>query len=78
LHAGSQYCEELGKQDNCQVAVTLSLACDKASLHIAFQLYFPESWAIAIGSAAKRLTFPMRKASDERRQVARIAKLERC
>ena len=40
-----QYCGELGKQDNCQVAVTLSVASDQASLPIAFQLYLPESWA---------------------------------
>ena len=40
-----QYCGQLGKQDNCQVAVTLSVASDQASLPIAFQLYLPESWA---------------------------------
>ena len=40
-----QYCGELGKQDNCQVAVTLSVASDHASLPIALQLYLPEVWA---------------------------------
>lgn len=40
-----QYCGELGKQDNCQVAVTLSVASDHASLPIALRLYLPESWA---------------------------------
>jgi SRSO17 transposase len=40
-----QYCGEIGKQDNCQVAVTLSVASDHASLPIAFQLYLPEPWA---------------------------------
>jgi SRSO17 transposase len=40
-----QYCGELGKQDNCQVAVTLSLASDHASLPIALRLYLPEVWA---------------------------------
>src|SRR5215213_1283914 len=40
-----QYCGQLGKPDNCQVAVTLSLANDHASLPIAFQLYLPEEWA---------------------------------
>jgi SRSO17 transposase len=40
-----QYCGELGKQDNCQVAVTLSVANDQASLPIAFHLYLPEAWA---------------------------------
>ncbi|ESY48098.1 hypothetical protein X745_28700 [Mesorhizobium sp. LNJC374B00] len=40
-----QYCGQLGKQDNCQVAVSLSVATDKASLPVAYQLYLPESWA---------------------------------
>lgn len=40
-----QYCGQLGKPDNCQVAVSLSLANDSASLPIAFQLYLPEEWA---------------------------------
>src|SRR3954451_9298328 len=40
-----QYCGELGKQDNCQVAVSLSVANDHASLPIAYQLYLPEGWA---------------------------------
>src|SRR5689334_16086810 len=40
-----QYCGELGKQDNCQVAVTLSLANRHASLPIAYRLYLPEDWA---------------------------------
>ena len=40
-----QYCGLLGKQDNCQVAVTLSLANHDASLPIAYQLYLPEDWA---------------------------------
>lgn len=40
-----QYCGQLGKQDNCQVAVSLSVANDHASLPIAFRLYLPEDWA---------------------------------
>jgi SRSO17 transposase len=40
-----QYCGQLGKQDNCQVAVTLSLANHDASLPIAYRLYLPEDWA---------------------------------
>jgi SRSO17 transposase len=40
-----QYCGQLGKQDNCQVAVTLSVANDHASLPIAYRLYLPETWA---------------------------------
>jgi SRSO17 transposase len=40
-----QYCGELGKQDNCQVAVALSVASDLASLPVALRLYLPEPWA---------------------------------
>jgi len=40
-----QYCGELGKQDNCQVAVTLSIANRDASLPVAYQLYLPKDWA---------------------------------
>lgn len=40
-----QYCGQLGKQDNCQVAVSLSLATAQGSVPIEFQLYLPEKWA---------------------------------
>ena len=40
-----QYCGQLGKQDNCQVAVSLSLANHDASLPVAYRLYLPEDWA---------------------------------
>jgi SRSO17 transposase len=40
-----QYCGQLGKQDNCQVAVSLSLANAHASLPVAYRLYLPEGWA---------------------------------
>jgi SRSO17 transposase len=46
-----QYCGRLGKQDNCQVAVSLSVANHAASLPIAYQLYLPEEWA---GDDARR------------------------
>jgi SRSO17 transposase len=40
-----QYCGQLGKQDNCQVAVSLSVANDHASLPIAYHLYPPaQGW----------------------------------
>ncbi len=39
-----QYCGQLGKTENCQVAVSLSLASDQGSLPIAWQLYLPEEW----------------------------------
>ena len=41
-----QYCGMLGKQDNCQVAVSVSLACDQGSAPVAWQLYLPEDWAV--------------------------------
>jgi SRSO17 transposase len=41
-----QYCGRLGKTDNCQIAVTLSIANHAASLPIAYQLYLPEDWAV--------------------------------
>src|SRR5689334_17324690 len=40
-----QYCGQLGKRDNCQVAVTLSVASEAASLPVAYRLYLPEAWA---------------------------------
>ena len=40
-----QYCGQLGKQDNCQVAVTLSLVNHHASLPVAYRLYLPKEWA---------------------------------
>lgn len=40
-----QYCGQLGKQDNCQVAVSLSVANEHASLPVAWRLYLPQPWA---------------------------------
>jgi SRSO17 transposase len=40
-----QYCGERGKQDNCRVAVSLSVATHQASLPVAYQLYLPQDWA---------------------------------
>ena len=42
-----QYCGVLGKQDNCQVAVSVSIANEAVSLPVAYQLYLPETWARA-------------------------------
>src|SRR4051794_1634034 len=48
-----QYCGQLGKQENCQVAVSLSVANDRASLPIAWRLYLPEAWAADPARRAK-------------------------
>lgn len=40
-----QYCGMLGKQDNCQVAVSVSLACQGGSLPVAWRLYLPKDWS---------------------------------
>ena len=40
-----QYCGVLGKQDNCQVAVSVSVADERASVPVAYRLYLPEAWA---------------------------------
>ena len=39
-----QYCGQVGKQENCRVAVSLSVATWSVSLPIAFRLYLPEGW----------------------------------
>jgi SRSO17 transposase len=39
-----QYCGQLGKQDNCRVAVSVSLATEEASILAAYRLYLPETW----------------------------------
>ena len=40
-----QYCGQLGKQDNCQAAVSLSIASRQASLPVRYRLYLPQEWA---------------------------------
>lgn len=40
-----QYCGALGKQDNCQVAVSVSLASSSGSLPVSWRLYLPKDWA---------------------------------
>src|SRR4051794_34941771 len=48
-----QYCGRLGKRDNCQLAVTLSVATEAASLPVAYRLYLPEARA---GDPERRAT----------------------
>jgi SRSO17 transposase len=44
-----QYCGELGKSDNCQAAVSLSVSTWNSSLPIAWRLYLPEVWCQDLG-----------------------------
>ena len=47
-HSGGvarQYCGQVGKQDNCRVAVSLSVATWNASLPVGYRLYLPKEWA---------------------------------
>jgi len=46
-----QYCGQTGKQDNCRVAVSLSIATAHGSLPVGYRLYLPEEWA---NDAARR------------------------
>ena len=39
-----QYCGQLGREANCQVAVSLSVANHHASLPVAYRLYLPREW----------------------------------
>ena len=39
-----QYCGQIGKHDNCQAAVSLSVSTWSASLPVAWRLYLPEVW----------------------------------
>jgi SRSO17 transposase len=44
VRVARQYCGELGKSDNCQAAVSLSVSTWSSSLPIARRLYLPEIW----------------------------------
>ncbi len=40
-----QYCGQVGKQENCRVAVSLSVTTETSSMPVAYRLYLPETWA---------------------------------
>jgi SRSO17 transposase len=40
-----QYCGQVGKQESCRVAVSLSVTTERSSMPVAFRLYLPEVWA---------------------------------
>jgi SRSO17 transposase len=55
-----QYCGQLGKRDNCQVAVSLSLANAQASLPVAYRLYLPQAPGRRTAPGVRRSAFPTR------------------
>ena len=44
-HSPVAWANATGKQDNCQVAVSLSVATHQGSLPVAYRLYLPKAWA---------------------------------
>ena len=64
-----QYCGQLGKQANCQVAVTLSIANHHASLPIAYRLYLPKEW-IDDAPRRKKAHVPAAITSKTKPQIA--------
>ena len=64
-----QYCGQLGKQANCQTAVTLSLANHHASLPVAYRLYLPEDWA-ADGKRRRKAGVPKEICFKTKPQIA--------
>ena len=66
-----QYCGRLGKTDNCQIAVTLSIANHHVSLPIAYRLYLPEDWANDAGRRAKGACSRGREVRDQAADRAR-------
>lgn len=48
-----QYCGQVGKQENCRVAVSLSVATWSSSLPIGYRLYLPQEWADDAGRRKK-------------------------
>lgn len=64
-----QYCGQLGKQENCRVAVSLSLATWGSSLPIAYRLYLPEAWA-ADESRRQKAGVPAEIAFETKPQIA--------
>ena len=60
-----QYCGELGKIENCQVLVSLSVANAVAALPVAARLYLPEAWAERSGAARRRRCSARRDVPDQ-------------
>ena len=61
-----QYCSVLGKQDNCQVAVSVSLVNKTMSVPAAWRLYLPETW---VRDARRRREAERRVGAERRRRL---------
>jgi SRSO17 transposase len=65
-----QYCGQLGKKANCQVAVTVHYVSPKGHFPAALRLYLPKSWTAAPGRlAAAQVPAPFR-AEKTKGQIA--------
>jgi hypothetical protein len=66
LGVARQYCGQLGKQDNCQVAVSLSIANHHASLPAAYQQNERNAPKVIIvnPNAAREVSFCKARKSD--------------
>jgi len=64
-----QYCGQLGKTDNCQVAVSLSLATVEGSLPLDYRLYLPKEWTEDKGRC-KRAGVPKQIAFATKGEIA--------
>ncbi len=64
-----QYCGQRGKQDNCQVAVSLSVANAQGSLPVAYRLYLPQDWA-ADGARREKVRVPEAIVFQTKPQIA--------
>src|SRR5262245_10033019 len=70
-----QYCGALGKQDNCQVAVSVSMANATGSVPAAYRLYLPESWT-SDRARCRRAKVPEEVAFQPKWQLA-LAEIDR-
>jgi SRSO17 transposase len=64
-----QYCGQVGKQENCRVAVSLSVATWSSSLPIAYRLYLPQEWA-QDGKRRKKAEVPKDIAFQTKPEIA--------
>jgi len=71
-----QYCGQLGKQANCQVAVSVSMATQTMSLPLAYQLYLPKGWVDDSARRAK-VGVPEEITFQTKQQIA-LQQLKRC